>query len=236
MLNFIGIGSAFHTALGNNSAFVKEKDHLLLLDCGGTVFHELQELGLLEQTKQVYIAITHTHPDHVGSLGEVIFYCYYILGFKPTLIFRDESWIRRYLEVIGVLESMYDLETAPCVTIQDEVMGGISIQSLEVKHVDTMPAYGLLMHIKNHAIYYSGDASNIPHEVIEKLETGQLERLYQDTCGIDYEGNAHLYIGKLAEIIKPQLRDKVYCMHLDRHIQVREIKELGFNVVTRYQS
>ena len=80
MLNFIGTGSAFNTELGNTSAFVKKNNSLLLIDCGGTVFHRFQELNIFEGLENLYIIITHTHPDHVGSLGEVIFYSYYNHG------------------------------------------------------------------------------------------------------------------------------------------------------------
>lgn len=73
MLKFIGIGSAFNTDLGNTSAYIKKEDRMLLIDCGGTVFHELQKQKLLEGVNQIYMIITHTHPDHVGSVGEVIF-------------------------------------------------------------------------------------------------------------------------------------------------------------------
>ena len=59
MLNFIGTGSAFNTELGNNSAFVKNNDSLILIDCGGTVFHRLQELSLLDGLQNLYIVITH---------------------------------------------------------------------------------------------------------------------------------------------------------------------------------
>lgn len=47
-ISFIGRGSAFNTELGNTSAFVKKGNTLLLIDCGGTVFHRLQELNMFD--------------------------------------------------------------------------------------------------------------------------------------------------------------------------------------------
>ena len=54
MLNFIGVGSAFNTELGNNSAFIKKQNSLILVDCGGTVFHKLQELNILDGLENLY--------------------------------------------------------------------------------------------------------------------------------------------------------------------------------------
>ena len=59
MLNFLGTGSAFNTEKGNTSAFIKKDNSLLLIDCGGTVFHRLQELNLLDGVENLYIVVTH---------------------------------------------------------------------------------------------------------------------------------------------------------------------------------
>ena len=118
-LGFLGIGSAFNTELGNTSAFLKKNNSLLLIDCGGTVFHRLQELSLLEELENLYIVITHTHPDHVGSLGEVIFYSYYILKHKPNIFFPNKELIERFLDSIGVTSEMYNLNSLDVVDFND---------------------------------------------------------------------------------------------------------------------
>lgn len=231
MLNFIGIGSAFNTQLGNTSAFIKKGASLLLIDCGGTVFHRLQELNILQELKKLYIVITHTHPDHVGSLGEVIFYAYYILGYKPTVFFPNSEQMKIFLTSIGVSQEMYLLESSNKVEIIDENLGEINIEFLPVSHVKTIPAYSFVFRRAEGAFYYSGDSSSIDNDIITRLKSGELDRLYQDTCGLDYEGNNHMSLRKLKEIIHPDLRNKVYCMHLDQHIDQKEIVGQGFNAV-----
>lgn len=231
MLKFLGYGSAFNTTLGNNSAYIKQGESLFLIDCGSTVFHKLKMLDLLEGIKQMYIAITHTHPDHVGSLGEVIFYCYYILGIRPTIIYSNKELITTYLSSVGVTEAMYELAHEEETMIEDKDLGHLCIKSSKAYHVDTIPAYSLTIGIDQDTFYYSGDSCEIGEDVITSLAEGKIHSIYQDTCGIDYEGNPHLFLGKLVDRIPEVLRDRVYCMHLDTHIQIEDIRRLGFQIV-----
>lgn len=55
MFDFIGNGSAFNTERGNNSAFIKKNSSMILVDCGGTVFHRIKQLNLLQDIKNLYI-------------------------------------------------------------------------------------------------------------------------------------------------------------------------------------
>ena len=80
LLKFIGTGSAFNTKLGCNSAYIIKNNSLILFDCGGDVFSKLKELNIIkDEFKNIYIFITHLHPDHIGSLGDLIYYNYFIL-------------------------------------------------------------------------------------------------------------------------------------------------------------
>lgn len=239
MLKFIGIGSAFNTDLGNTSAYIKKEDSMLLIDCGGTVFHELQKQKLLEGINHIYIVITHTHPDHVGSVGEVIFHFYYLLGKKSTIIYPHKEHITKFLESVGVSEEMYELLSMTHVNqeiyIQDQHLGEIGIRHIPVTHVETIEAYGFMLKIQGKTLYYSGDANKLPIEVLQGLQDDKIDAIYHDTCGLDYEGNSHMSLKKLKEIIEEPYRGKVYCMHLDKHITKEAILEEGFKVVKRYK-
>lgn len=234
MLNFIGIGSAFNTELGNTSAFIKKNKSLLLIDCGGTVFHRLQELNLLDNLENLYIVITHTHPDHVGSLGEVIFYSYYILNHVPTIFFPQKDLMYAFLTSIGVSSEMYNINSCEMVEINDAQFREIKIKFLPVSHVDTIPSYGFIMSLDGKELYYSGDSNSINKTILDMLKNDKISTIYQDTCGLDYESNNHLSLRKLCEVVDVEFRDKVYCMHLDKHIKKNEIKNSGFNVADVY--
>lgn len=126
-LYFIGTGSAFNTKLGNTSAFMRKQDSMILIDCGGTVFHRMMELKLLEGLKKLHIIITHTHPDHVGSLGEVIFFSYYVLKIVPKLYFPDMELMETFLRCIGVEEEMFEIINNLEAEIYDQELGNFSV-------------------------------------------------------------------------------------------------------------
>ena len=107
-LKFLGSGSAFNSTLGNTSAYIKQNnDELILIDCGGNIYERIMAGDILNDSiKYVNIFITHTHPDHCGSLGDVIFYCYYKLGIKIN-VFCVDSNITKILEYQGCGEEFY---------------------------------------------------------------------------------------------------------------------------------
>ena len=233
-IRFIGIGSAFNTKLGNTSAYQKKKQSLFLIDCGSLVFHQLKEQEIIQDLKKIYVVITHTHPDHVASLAELIFYSYYILKIKIEVVFPDEKQIRRLLNLVGATAEMYYLHAERTLQIKDEALGVIEVTSVEAHHTESMPAFSLYIKNEEGRIFYSGDCTDLREGVVTELEQGMLERAYQDTCSSDYEGNLHCYIGKLEKQVPPHLRHKVYCMHLDEKLTPEKIREKGFEVVTRH--
>jgi len=234
-LKFLGIGSAFNTELGNTSAFIKKNNSLLLIDCGGSVFHRLQKLSLIQSLEDIYIVITHTHPDHVGSLGDLIFYSYYILKRKANIFFPSKEQIERFLGSIGVTSEMYNLNSSNVVDFKDVQLGEVNIKFLPGSHVDTIPSYGFIMKQNYRSFYYSGDSNKLSDEILDKLNTQEIYRIYQDTCGLDYIGNSHLSLKKLCELVPEEFRNKVYSIHLDEHITEEEIRDNGFGVGEKYK-
>lgn len=93
-LKFIGNGSCFNTTFGNNSAYYidEEKQSLLLIDCGESIFERIKKQKILEKVKDIYILITHMHTDHVGSLSSLLFFCEYRKGIIPTVIYPEKKY------------------------------------------------------------------------------------------------------------------------------------------------
>lgn len=238
MLNFIGVGSAFNTDWGNNSAYMKFDDKLVLFDCGSLVFHLLKFEGALHGVNHVYVIQTHTHGDHIGSLSGLIEYMYYkvapLFESKVTIIthYENEKSINIILNKMGLEKNMYEIQPLSKIAF---IMQHVMIRPIKVEHVTNLNCFGYILSLldryeKPTVIYYSGDSNMIPDEILDMIENGKIDYLYQDTCGLDYEGNVHLSLNKLAELIKPEYRHKVYCMHRDEAFDIHKAQELGFNI------
>lgn len=235
MLNFIGCGSAFNTKLGNNGAFIK-KDHVLfLIDCGSSTFARIQQVNLLEGVEEICVLLTHTHCDHIGSLGDLILYGYYSIGklAEPNVsVFApNDLKIKTLLQMMGVEENTYKLVEFSEPTRYQYADFQIDFEPIKVTHVKNLNAYGYIIYYENKTGYYSGDCNGIPEEILDRQNNGGFDLFYQDTCMAEYEGNVHLSLKKLDKLMGLKGREKVYCMHLDKGFKVEEAKELGFSIV-----
>ncbi|MFJ3388836.1 MBL fold metallo-hydrolase [Lysinibacillus sp. NPDC086135] len=236
MLKFIGSGSAFNTKLGNNSAYYKSGNQMLLIDCGSNVFQRIKENNLLEGIEHIHVLITHTHADHIGSLADLILYTYYSHGefakSKVTVHSPFDTGVSEILKLNGCIKGYHH---------DENLVGGSSDiiiinESLTISfdrnsHVEELNTYNVFILSNKNPIWYSSDCNKISNNVLRVINYGGYKQVYIDTCKADYEGNVHLSLRKLSELIKPEFRDKVWCMHLDEGFNREEAEELGFNVV-----
>ncbi|MEQ6355180.1 MBL fold metallo-hydrolase [Lysinibacillus sp. M3] len=240
MLKFIGSGSAFNTKLGNNSAYYKEGNQMLLIDCGSNIFQRIKENNLLQDIEHIHVLITHTHADHVGSLADLILYTYYSHGDfaknKITVYSPKDTKVCKILKHNGCVEGFH-------FTAHDLKNNYTEIESMSVdvtfnksNHVKELISYSIDLVFNNKtSVFYSGDISELKEDVITYIESSSYistDIAYIDTCIADYKGNVHLSLRKLSELIKPEYRHKVWCMHLDEGFIREEAEALGFNVVS----
>lgn len=226
MLTFIGIGSAFNTELGNTSAWMKNGTRLLILDCGGSVFERILKSDMLKDITTLDICLTHTHGDHVGSLGDLVLYCSFMLKIRPTLRHPETVRIRALLTLFGVTEDQYVLEDSLEFALENWLEGRFIPQ----EHVDTMPAYGILFKLPKQSCWYSGDSKEIPSEILDGFLRNEIDNLYQDTSGSEYPGMLHMSLGRLENLIPEPLRKRVVCMHQDEAFSRETAENLGFRV------
>lgn len=232
-LNFLGRGAAFNPKEGNNSAYFVENNQLFLIDCGESIFERLVESGLLESVESINLMITHTHSDHIGSLGSLAMYSFYTLH-KPLNIILPKNAkhlpnIEKILSGFGCTEPMYNYVDEKAFDGKNETFQ--SIRYVETSHCDELDCYGLLFNTQNGMVYYSGDTREI-NTVKALITSGQpIDKLYIDTTTANFPGNVHLYIGILQETIPEELKGRVYCMHLNNDSCIEQAKASGFNVV-----
>jgi ribonuclease BN (tRNA processing enzyme) len=228
---FSGIGNAFNTEMGNTSAYFKVDSELLLIDCGSSVFKTLKEAGVINHAKKIHVIITHTHPDHAGSLGDLIFYAFYMLKIRPHIYFPDQKLMETFFSTIGVEANNYTLSS----TIKSEIKEGhfkdLSIEFIETKHVSAIPSFALILKGKKDAIYYSGDATDLNTSIVSMLEKKSLSRIYQDICCEDGCHIVHMPIEKLNEKVPEHLRNNVFCMHFENKSIMDTIKSHGYGQI-----
>lgn len=233
-LNFIGSGSALNTELGNNCAFIKEGKSIILLDCGSTTFSRMQSLKLLEDIKDIFVLVTHRHPDHIASLGDLIFYAHYIIDANITVVTPDEENVCSLLRYMGVQRELYSIIKPDKEFKLKNSDFEILISYVPVQHVEDMDCYGYIVNYKNTKIYYSGDANDIPKNILQSFEQQELHYIYQDVCSYHNTNNPHMFIKDLFELVKEKDRNRLFCMHYDEGSDKTQIQQMGFRLIKNF--
>lgn len=224
IIRFLGCGSAFNPLLGNTSAYFKVENALFLIDAGETVFSKIFKMKLLENSQKIFVIITHTHGDHVGSLPSIISYVYYVLGKKVCIIHPEES-LKALLDLMGISRDAYE-----CRTDADMEIEGVSVKAVPVKHEENIKCYGYLLGVMEKKIFYSGDSYEIPQIIVDQFLSGDIDDIYQDTSEFSSERLSHCPLNTLEMLFPAEVRKNIYCMHFSNDF-VKKLKNKGFNYV-----
>lgn len=220
-LHFLGRGAAFYPAFGNNNAYFTADNDLYFLDFGEAAYAKMLRLLDLTAYRHIYVLLTHLHADHVGSLASLISYAHCVLRVRVTVVHPIDT-VCELLRLQGIAPHFYDY--------RQSLPEALRVQAVpvEVRHAADMRAFGYRLTDGREHIYYSGDAAGLPAAVRDDLLAGRLDRIYHDTSS--HPSEAHCWYQRLAEAVPPEIRHKVYCMHLDCDM-VDELCGLGFSVV-----
>lgn len=227
-LRFIGTGGCFSKENVNNSAYLNNNGHIILFDCGETVFHQILNDDIInENINRIDIIITHFHADHVGSLGSLIFYTRFKKIKEVNVIFPDVNILNIFLDISGIGRMLYNGKTPSEMDYYLKEYSQLHGDVIDDEIV-AMPSFGYHLKYKDYNLFYSGDTCVINKKIIDKFNNNEIDLIYHEVSDDGYK--AHVDIDDLATTIKEN-RDRVYCMHLGDSINLEKIKKYGFRSV-----
>lgn len=231
-LKFLGRGSAYNYKEGNTSAYFIDNNELFLIDCGEDVFQKLLKKRLLENKNIIHVLITHTHSDHVGSLGSLILYSYYVLKQKVNIIISENKnqkiEIESVLKCFGIEESIYNFRFTK--DYENKYNLFTNINYIKTEHTPLLNCFSIIFDTDEGIIFYSGDSSEV--SLLQVLLKGnkKIAKMYIDVCN-DKNNIVHMYLEEINKIIPENIKDKIYGMHFNNVMCIEETLNYNFNIV-----
>lgn len=220
-LEFIGIGGAYNLELGGNCAYLKEKDTLFLIDCCEEATAKLNKKGALSGVKEIIVAITHTHADHVSGLGTLIWYSNFILNIKPKIVKNSPTFVEHLtnlLTLLGVDSKFYEFIEPQTVNIN-----GLKIDMQKTTHTEKLECFGIEFSDNLGKYYYSGDTNDI-EKIKALLQNPQFKKVYCEASHESY--GVHISYNDLKQINCPKLT----LMHFETLALYNQAIQDGFNI------
>jgi Cft2 family RNA processing exonuclease len=233
-LSFLGRGAGFYPAEGSTSAYFLDKGELFLIDCGESVFETFVERKLLDSASALNVLITHTHSDHAGSLGSLLLYTYVTKNITTNII-SDENMaylpqIRALLDIYGLPKRMYRITDASAFDRRYSHFN--RVRYINTFHCDDLKSSAILFETNSGLVFYSGDMKD-PAPLIEIIKSGKkIDKIYMDSCDDPEPNPFHIRLKEIYEIVPPELRSEVYCMHFNSAKCMDDAISMGFKVVT----
>ena len=220
-LSFIGIGGSTNIELGGNCCYLKDKDNLLIVDMCEGATEKLVNAGVLKGIKNVYVAITHTHFDHIAGLGVFIWYCNFELNISPKIIYSDSKYLhtlKRLLKLTGIDNKFFEFIKDSSFEIND-----LKLKLQRTTHTPKLQCFGIMFEDNSGKYYYTSDTSDLNY--IKKLcEDKTIKTIYTEVSEETY--NAHIKYDNIINLDK----EKLILMHFETvRLYKRAIKD-GFKV------
>ena len=103
--------------------------------------------GVLDDVKDINVMITHTHSDHIGSLGSLVMYSYYVLR-KPLTIVVDGAYQQEV--IIDILGGFGCTQTMVSYRYISEWKNNfesfLKVLFIRTDHCDELRCFGLLFY------------------------------------------------------------------------------------------
>ena len=232
-LIFLGRGAGFNPKEGSTSAYFIDNEEMFLIDCGESVFKTIIQHQILDRVKALNIMITHTHADHVGSLGSLMLYAYAAKQITVKLITHEAMEylprVQQVLTIFGLTESMYSLASTN--EYKDRYTLFKNITFIKVPHTSELASCGIIFETSEGLLFYSGDLNTTGP--LEELLKGSLpiDRIYIDAAS-QRDNPHHVSIHHINDVVPEELKSKVYCMHINSDECLSLAESYGFKVVS----
>lgn len=219
-LKFLGNGSAFNVDAYNTCAYFKTEKSLFLLDCGESICNRIIKLGLMEDVENIYVFITHTHSDHIGSLEALIYYNEVFLHKNFKIFYPRRRNLKKLLKLTGV-DFPFTIYPIP------KELDGLQVDFVVQTHIPG--SYGYFFYGKDGSFFFSGDASEVNPRCVEELLAGKIDRVYHEvtTSG----SRIHTHLDKLKACFPENVRGKVWLMHFENEEMRKRCEEEKFQTV-----
>jgi phosphoribosyl 1,2-cyclic phosphodiesterase len=183
-LNFLGIGGATNIELGGNCCYLKDGDNLLVIDMCEGATERLEKEDAFKGVKNIYIAITHTHFDHIAGLGVFVWYCNFNLNISPKIIFSDFKYkhhIKKLLKLTGV-----DKKYVEFIKDSSFIINDLTLNMQPTTHTPKLQCFGIMFEDKDGKYYYTGDTNDIDY--IRKIcEDNSVKKVYTEVATETYD-------------------------------------------------
>jgi len=232
-LTFLGRGAGFFPAEDSTSSFFLDKGELFLIDSGESTFKTILDKKVFDSASALNIFITHTHSDHVGSLGSLLLYASVAKKIKTNII-SDENMvfapqIGALLKIYGVTERMYQFVSSS--EFDNRYSQFNKVRYIKTYHCDELKTCAILFETNSGLVFYSGDMKD-PAPLLEIVKSGKkIDKIYMDSNNDPNPNPYHLRLKEIYDIVPPELRPSIYCMHFNSTQCMDDAVAFGFKVV-----
>lgn len=227
-IEFLGIGSAWNIKYDNTSAYIKKNNKMILIDCGESIARKIIYDNILDGVDELYILLSHTHSDHVGSLGTLLFYSTYNKRIKNYIVLPNNieylNNLKEYLKLVDISSEVIFVDA----NTLKEIFEFKTFYILKATHVKTLPCYCFVFEDEDNLIYYSADNSNI--EYIKHFLQYENAKIYTEITDNSKLSEEHLELELLERATNVSQRKRIYLMHINESISEEKIKNKGFNI------
>jgi len=229
----LGRGAGFNPKEGSTAAFFVDNGELFLIDSGESTFHTLLGRRMLDSVSAIKVFITHTHTDHVGSLGSLLLYAFAVKK-MPLTIITDENMtflpkLKYLIEIYGLTEDMYGFADSSALDGKCSLFS--KVRYFKTDHCDELESCGILFETKQGLVIYSGDMRD-PAPLVKLIKSRRkIDKIYVDSTSDRMPKMHHISIHQLNDIVPDELKPRVYCMHVNNSRCIAEAQAYGFNVV-----